>query len=107
MLGGARMMRRDVLVVVSAKQHATQLQGPAQAALRCDAYHTTVSAVSQMREWELVKMKFGLDDVESPVHLRLEFSLIKVGRNPSWCPFDQQPLLAQWHMQHRFLAEAN
>jgi hypothetical protein len=40
-----------------------------------------------MREWELVKMKYGVDAVESPVHLKLEYSLIEVR--------DQWPA-AQW-----------
>jgi hypothetical protein len=31
-----------------------------------------------MREWELVKMKFGVDIGDAPVHLKLEYSLIEV-----------------------------
>jgi hypothetical protein len=32
----------------------------------------------QMREWELVKMKFGVDILDTPVHLKLEYSLMEV-----------------------------
>jgi hypothetical protein len=41
-----------------------------------------VACLLQLREWELVKMKFGVDGVEQPVHLKLEYSLIEVGGHP-------------------------
>lgn len=48
-------------------------------------------AVLQMREWELVKMKFGIDASDVQVFLKLEYSLLEVSRTL----IGSQPQLSQ------------
>lgn len=53
--------------------------------------------VLQLREWELVKMKFGVDGVDQPVHLKLEYSLIEVGGQHGADSSSAQPLTWYHH----------